>query len=124
MKLFYADLSPYARKARAMVIEKDLSDRVESIAVNPYEITDDVIVAQLITLGAREEYLDFQPMLKNACPDFEAVDWAQVRMRAMVGASEIQSGAETVFDTRKNQEDDYIPVKATEVFLLDQMYLA
>ncbi len=40
MKLFYADLSPYARKARAMVIEKDLSDRVESIAVNPYEIPD------------------------------------------------------------------------------------
>jgi len=40
MQLFYADLSPYARKARAMVIEKDLSNRVETIAVNPYEIPE------------------------------------------------------------------------------------
>jgi hypothetical protein len=31
--------------------------------------------------------------------NFEIVDWTQVRMRAMVGASEVLSGAETVFDT-------------------------
>jgi len=84
-------------------------------AVNPYGIVDDVILAQLTMLGARKEYVDFQAMLGNACPDFETVDWAQVRMRAMVGASEVRSGAETVFDTRKNQEERNIktPISAS-----------
>jgi NTE family protein len=74
-------------------------------AVNPYGVVDDIILAQLTMLGARKEYVDFDAMLTAACPEFETVDWPQVAMRAMVGASEIRSGAETVFDTRKNQED-------------------
>ncbi len=74
-------------------------------AVNPYGVVDDIILGQLTMLGARKEYIDFHAMLTAACPDFETVDWPQVGMRAMVGASETLSGAETVFDTRKNQED-------------------
>lgn len=84
-------------------------------AVNPYERVDDFILAQLTMLGARREYADFQAMLNRACPDFDAIDWPQVCLRAMVGASEVLSGAETVFDTRKNQEDFNIkaPISAS-----------
>lgn len=73
-------------------------------AVNPYGVIDDIVLGQLTMLGARKEYIDFNAMLATACPDFETIDWSQVNIRAMVGASEIRSGAETVFDTRKNQE--------------------
>jgi NTE family protein len=79
-------------------------------AVNPYGVVDDIVLKQLSMLGAREEYTDFHAMLTTACPDFERVDWTRVSMRAMVGASEIVSGAETVFDTRKKQEDEGIAV--------------
>ena len=40
MELFYADLSPYARKARAVIHEKGLAGRVTLTAVNPYEIPE------------------------------------------------------------------------------------
>ena len=73
--------------------------------VNPYGFMDDLYLAQLSLLGARKEFYDFDAMLKAACPDFERIDWSRVSMRALVGASEVVSGAETVFDTRKNQED-------------------
>ena len=45
MKLFYADLSPYARKARAVVIEKGLNDRVEQIDVIPYDLPPALVAA-------------------------------------------------------------------------------
>ncbi len=38
MELFYADLSPYARKVRVVLEEKGLAGRVKLTAVNPYEI--------------------------------------------------------------------------------------
>lgn len=37
MKLFFAPPSPFARKARAVIIEKKLQDRVELAPVNPME---------------------------------------------------------------------------------------
>ena len=40
MKLFYADLSPYARKVRVVVSEKGLSDQVEMEDVVPYDLPD------------------------------------------------------------------------------------
>ena len=40
MKLFYADLSPYARKVRVTIAEKGLGGRVEMVSVNPYEIPE------------------------------------------------------------------------------------
>lgn len=45
MKLFYADLSPYARKVRVTIAEKGLGDRVEMTSVNPYEIPEELNVA-------------------------------------------------------------------------------
>ena len=35
MKLFYSPTSPYARKCRALAIEKGLEDRIEIVAVSP-----------------------------------------------------------------------------------------
>lgn len=41
MRLFYSAASPYARKVRAVVVEKGLTDRVELVASNPLsEIND------------------------------------------------------------------------------------
>jgi glutathione S-transferase len=40
MELFYADLSPYARKVRVVIEEKGLAGKVTLIPVNPYEIPD------------------------------------------------------------------------------------
>jgi glutathione S-transferase len=40
MELFYADLSPYARKVRVVIEEKGLSDRVTLTPINPYEIPE------------------------------------------------------------------------------------
>lgn len=40
MKLFYADLSPYARKVRVVIEEKGLSDKVEMTEVVPYDLPE------------------------------------------------------------------------------------
>jgi len=42
MKLYYANTSPYARKARMTVIEKRLQDRVELVFANPFEENADL----------------------------------------------------------------------------------
>jgi len=39
MKLYSSQLSPFARKVRVLILEKDLQDRVEIIDSNPYEAT-------------------------------------------------------------------------------------
>lgn len=45
MKLFFANTSPYARKARMVIIEKDLEDRVEAVFQNPFEDSADLVKA-------------------------------------------------------------------------------
>lgn len=45
MQLHYADLSPFARKVRILLIEKGLDARVELITVNPYEASDALLAA-------------------------------------------------------------------------------
>lgn len=42
MKLYFANTSPYARKARMVILEKDLSGRVETIFQNPFEDSPDL----------------------------------------------------------------------------------
>jgi glutathione S-transferase len=37
MKLYYSPTSPYARKARIVVIERGIADRVELVAVDPFD---------------------------------------------------------------------------------------
>ena len=45
MKLYSSDLSPFARKVRILIIEKNLSDQVEIINANPYEATAEHLLA-------------------------------------------------------------------------------
>jgi len=45
MKLFYAPLSPYARKCRVVVIEKKLEDKVELVNVAPLENPPELLAA-------------------------------------------------------------------------------
>ena len=42
MKLYFADTSPYARKARMTIIEKDLDEKVDLIFRNPFDDPDDL----------------------------------------------------------------------------------
>ena len=89
----------------ALVLAHKLEDwGVPLPHINPYHGLDELIVAQLKLMGAREEYLSFDSIFETACPEFDKIDWPKVKLRALVGASEILSGAETVFDTRKTQE--------------------
>lgn len=45
MKLFYAGTSPYARKVRMLLIEKDIEDRVEPVFANPFEASAELEAA-------------------------------------------------------------------------------
>lgn len=45
MELFYADLSPYARKVRVLIEEKRLGGKIKLVAVNPYDIPDALVSA-------------------------------------------------------------------------------
>jgi glutathione S-transferase len=45
MKLYYANASPYARKVRLTIIEKGLSDKVETHLCNPFDEPAELIAA-------------------------------------------------------------------------------
>ena len=45
MKLYSSQLSPFARKVRILLIEKNIDDQVEIIDSNPYEATADHLLA-------------------------------------------------------------------------------
>lgn len=45
MKLYSSQLSPFARKVRILILEKELQDQVEIVDSNPYEATDDHLKA-------------------------------------------------------------------------------
>jgi len=40
VKLFFAPLSPYARKVRILIAEKGLDDRIEFVELDPYESSE------------------------------------------------------------------------------------
>ena len=70
-----------------------------TIGFNPYGVLDEAVLWQLRQLGAREEYYDFDAMLRAACPEFDDILWPEVHTRLLLGASEIVNGVETVFDS-------------------------
>lgn len=45
MTLFFSPTSPYARKVLATVMEGSLEDRVETVAVNPFEMPEALVAA-------------------------------------------------------------------------------
>ena len=74
---------------------------------DPYSPAADVAVAGLSMLGARDEYLSFDSLLREICPDFDEINWeavAESRLRMIAGAVEIHSGNFEVFDSHKTLE--------------------
>jgi NTE family protein len=70
--------------------------------LNPRGLVSQAAVAEMLQLGVRKEYIEFAAMLRKACPEFDKVDWANLPTRILLGASEIMSGVETVFDSDCN----------------------
>ena len=69
---------------------------------NPYGLTGlaaDSALLLLGLLGARGDYLDFNDLLNDCCPEFKRIDWSKVDVRCLVGAIEVLSGNHEVFDT-------------------------
>ncbi|MFZ1065965.1 MAG: patatin-like phospholipase family protein, partial [Pseudolabrys sp.] len=70
--------------------------------LNPYGMISKAVAACLPRLGARKQYFDLDYMLAKACPDFGKIDWQEVKTRLLIGASEVNKGAEAVFDSDCN----------------------
>ncbi len=70
--------------------------------LNPHGLFDDLLIWQYRQFGARAAYFDFTALLAECCPAFAAIDWAKTTTRLLVGASEIENGIETVFDSACN----------------------
>lgn len=77
--------------------------------VNPAGLLSKAMAAGLPPLGVRKEYYDFDTMVAGACPQFDQVDWTEVRTRVLLGASEVIDGAETVFDSDCNSSVAHEP---------------
>src|SRR5262245_1238904 len=68
--------------------------------LNPYGAGYETLMASLPSLGTRREYFDYDAFLEKACPNFENnIIWQKVDKRLLIGASEVVSGFETVFDS-------------------------
>lgn len=83
--------------------------------VNPYHLSTNAALSTLSVLGARAEYLGFQPLLSALCPHFDAVDWPAIQkadLRILVSAIEIVSGNFEVFDSDQTLEDREIAFAA------------
>jgi NTE family protein len=70
--------------------------------LNASGLISKAMTASLPPFGVRKEYYDFDTMIASACPDFDRVDWPEVRTRVLLGASEVVNGIETVFDSDQN----------------------
>lgn len=70
--------------------------------LNPQGVASHALIAEMLQMGVRKEYLDFDAMLRKACPEFALIDWDRLAVRLMLGASEIVHGIETVFDSDCN----------------------
>jgi NTE family protein len=53
-------------------------------------------------LDVREEYIDLEALLREACPKFDDIEWSKVKTRLLISASEVVHGLETVFDSAVN----------------------
>jgi NTE family protein len=73
-------------------------------SLNPFGAISKAIAAGLPLLGVRHQYFDLDKVLAEACPEFDDIDWPNVKTRLLLGASEVINGVETVFDSYCNME--------------------
>jgi NTE family protein len=75
---------------------------VPMLGLNPYSLLYNIVAAGLPHLDVRRQYFDLNDLLNEACPEFDRIDWAKVKTRLLIGATEVVNGFETVFDTTVN----------------------
>ncbi len=74
---------------------------------NPYSACGQIGLTGLNMMGARWQYLGFPELLRDLCPNFDAIDWprvAEADIRLLAGAIEVLSGNFEVFDSHKTLE--------------------
>jgi NTE family protein len=71
--------------------------------LNPSSAFYKAVAACLPSLGVRKQYFDLEDLLDETCPEFDRIDWRKVKMRLLIGASEVVNGFETVFDSDVNK---------------------
>jgi NTE family protein len=91
-----------------------LGINVPVFGLNPRGVLSHAVLAEMLQLGVRKDYVDFDTMLRKACPEFARIDWPNLPARLLLGASEIVNGVETVFDSDCNSEGDGQGAKHTE----------
>jgi NTE family protein len=70
--------------------------------LNPRGAVYKAVAACLPRLGVRKDYFDLEDILGKACPEFDKIDWPNVKTRLLIGATEVVNGYETVFDSAVN----------------------
>jgi NTE family protein len=70
--------------------------------LNPRGAVYKAVAACLPRLGVRRDYFDLEDILAKACPEFDKIDWPNVKTRLLIGATEVVNGYETVFDSTVN----------------------
>jgi len=70
--------------------------------LNPRGAVYKAVAACLPRLGVRKDYFDLEDILAKACPEFDKIDWPNVKTRLLIGATEVVNGYETVFDSAVN----------------------
>jgi NTE family protein len=70
--------------------------------LNPRSTISKAITAGLPFLKVRRQYFDLHKLLNKACPQFNGINWNQLGTRLLIGASEVISGIETIFDSDCN----------------------
>jgi NTE family protein len=78
------------------------------VGLNPYSWYYNMVAASLPYLDVRKQYFDLDYFLDQACPEFDRIDWNEVKTRLLVGASEVVNGFETVFDSNVNKYPNLI----------------
>jgi NTE family protein len=70
--------------------------------INPSSILSKAVTSLLPALDVRKQYFDLADLLHTQCPDFDYIDWPNVKTRLLIGASEVVHGIDTVFDSALN----------------------
>lgn len=83
--------------------EKEMLGMNAAFGLNPSGVISKAVIGCLPHLGVRKQYFDFDGMLAKACPKFGDIDWADVKTRLLIGASEVINGFEAVFDSDVNK---------------------
>lgn len=119
MKLYFAGPSPFARKCRIVARERGLADRIEEIAVNPYENAPELLasnpVVQVPTLIAEDglpitdspvicEYLDGLGDGPRLLPPGGA-DRLRVRRLETLGNQALEMGVKLVLENRRPESE-------------------